>query len=68
MDIGNPDLVLIAWRALAPPSESLRWIRQKALPSPVRIIVLADRDEYGAAVRALEGYIIKALPGIIRCI
>jgi len=54
MEMANPDLVLIGWRALDPPSESLRWIRQKSLPSPLRVIVLADRDEYGAAVHALE--------------
>jgi two-component system phosphate regulon response regulator PhoB len=54
MDIGSPDLALIAWKALDPPSESLRWIRQKAAQSPLRVIVLADRAEYGVAVRALE--------------
>jgi two-component system phosphate regulon response regulator PhoB len=54
MDIGSPDLALIAWNTLDPPSESLRWIRKKALPSPLRVIVLADRAEYGVAVRALE--------------
>jgi two-component system phosphate regulon response regulator PhoB len=54
LDTGNVDLALIAWRVLDPPSESLRWIRQKSLPTSLRVIVLADRDEYGAAVRALE--------------
>jgi two-component system phosphate regulon response regulator PhoB len=53
-DYGRPDLILVAWRALDPPSESLRWIRQKSQPSLLRVIVLADRDEYGAAVHALE--------------
>ena len=53
-EIGSPDLALIAWQVLDPPSESLRWLRQRASPLPLRVIVLADRDEYGAAVRALE--------------
>jgi two-component system phosphate regulon response regulator PhoB len=54
LDLGSPELLLIGWSALEPPSESLRWIRHKVLPAPIRVIVLATGLEYGAAVRALE--------------
>jgi two-component system phosphate regulon response regulator PhoB len=54
MDLGNPDLVLIAWRALKPAEESLRWIKKNCEASDLRIIILADRIDYGDAVRALQ--------------
>lgn len=53
-DPGAPDVALIAWRSLEPAAETLRWIRQKAAARPVRVIVLANREEYSAAVRSLD--------------
>jgi len=54
IDLGRPDIALIAWQALNPASESLRWLKQKSPTPALRIIVLAEQKDYGAAVRALE--------------
>jgi two-component system phosphate regulon response regulator PhoB len=52
-DLGSPDLVLIAWQALSPPKDSLRWLKQRESSPPTRVIVLADRSEYLSAVSSL---------------
>ena len=53
-DLGNPDLALIAWRALKQPAESLRWLKQNGAAHSLRVIVLSDRPDYPAAIRSLE--------------
>jgi two-component system phosphate regulon response regulator PhoB len=53
-DIGSKDVVLIAWRALTPASDSFSWLKHRAATHATRIIVLADRDEYSAAVQSLD--------------
>jgi two-component system, OmpR family, phosphate regulon response regulator PhoB len=53
-DLGNPDLALIAWRALKQPAESLRWLKQNGAAKDLRVIVLSDRPDYAAAIRSLE--------------
>jgi two-component system phosphate regulon response regulator PhoB len=53
-DLGRPDLVLIAWSALATPSDSLRWLKQRESSPPMRVIILAEQSEYPTAVRALD--------------
>lgn len=54
LDPGCPDVALIAWEALEPAPESLRWIRQKVVEKPMRVIVLAGREAYSTAVRSLD--------------
>jgi two-component system phosphate regulon response regulator PhoB len=54
MDIGSPELVLVAWRSLNPPADSLRWMKRNGSETDTRIIVLSDRSDYGDAVRSLE--------------
>jgi len=54
MDLGEPDLILVAWQALRRPAESLRWLKQDASNETPRVIVLSDRQDYGVAVRSLE--------------
>lgn len=53
-DLGSPDAALIDWEALRPVSDSLLWLKRNAAAKDVRIIVLADQNDYAAAVRALE--------------
>lgn len=53
-DMGNPDLALIGWRALNPAADSLRWLKRNGAPAALRVIVLADRIDYGDAVRLLQ--------------
>ena len=53
-DLNSADAALIAWEALEPAAETLRWIRQKASARPARLIVLANRRDYPAAVRSLD--------------
>jgi two-component system, OmpR family, phosphate regulon response regulator PhoB len=53
-DLGCPDLVLIAWGALMPPADSLRWLKQRESSPVMRVIILANQEEYPTAVRALD--------------
>jgi two-component system phosphate regulon response regulator PhoB len=54
IDIGSPDAVVVDWKLLKPIEDSLRWLRQGTAEHPARVIILADRNNYSAAVRALE--------------
>ena len=54
LEVGSPDVALIAWRALKQPAESLRWLKQNGTGKDMRVIVLSDQPDYGAAIRSLE--------------
>jgi two-component system phosphate regulon response regulator PhoB len=54
LEFGSPDLALIDWQALSPVAESLRWLKQNASLSELRVIVLASQSDYPGAVRSLE--------------
>lgn len=54
LEFGSPDLAIISWQELSPVSESLRWLKQNPATAELRIIVLAEREQYAEAVRSLE--------------
>jgi two-component system phosphate regulon response regulator PhoB len=54
LELGNPDLALIAWRSLKQPAESLRWLKQNGSAKDLRVIVLSDRPDYSVAIRSIE--------------
>ena len=54
MEMGHADIALIHWRVLNAAVDSLRWLKANAAGSRLRVIVLADRNDYGDAVRALQ--------------
>lgn len=48
------DVLLVAWSALSPLKESLRWLRSHDRAREARVIILAERAQMGAAIGALE--------------
>lgn len=54
IDIGSPDAVVVDWNLLKPLEDTLRWLRQGNGANAARVIILANRNNYPAAVRALE--------------
>ena len=53
-DLGSADAALVGWEALKPVSDSLLWLKQRGAAPEVRVIVLAQQQDYAAAVRSLD--------------
>jgi DNA-binding response OmpR family regulator len=53
-DLGSADVALVGWEALKPVSDSLLWLKQRGAGPEVRVIVLAQQQDYSAAVRSLD--------------